>query len=275
MRIERDNQLIFLSLAMLAEQVELARTAVPPPSHGVRLALKVLHLIGGGERAPFDAFWLQFREDRRGWSETIENYSRTTHLQTQLRGVMRAVGVEPCVATTVAVYTKRHLEVRYHNPPGETIGYRLFFYMDSYRALDAGVDWLLAHAGSGDVIAVSMPHWVYLRTGNKVVMPPFESDPLKAQQLLESVPVTYLILDEGLAIDSQRFTKGVVERFPERWRRVYSDDVTTETGERHEQVFAIYERIHPNPAVVQPERDPVTHHISQNVLTVAGHHEAR
>ncbi len=179
------------------------------------------------------------------------------------------------VATTVAVYTKRHLEVRYHNPPGETIGYRLFFYMDSYRALDAGVDWLLAHAGSGDVIAVSMPHWVYLRTGNKVVMPPFESDPLKAQQLLESVPVTYLILDEGLAIDSQRFTKGVVERFPERWRRVYSDDVTTETGERHEQVFAIYERIHPNPAVVQPERDPVTHHISQNVLTVAGHHEAR
>ena len=118
------------------------------------------------------------------------------------------------VATTVAVYAERHLEARYHTRQGETVGYRLFFYMDSYRALDAGVDWLMAHAGSGDVIAVSMPHWVYLRTGNKVVMPPFESDPLKAQQLLESVPVTYLILDEGLAIDSQRFTKGVVERFP-------------------------------------------------------------
>ena len=99
MRIERDNRLIFLALATLAEQVELARIATPPPSHGVRLSLKVLHMIGGGERSPFDNFWLQFRDEERAWSDTIANYSRTTHLQTSLRGVMRAVGVEPCVAT--------------------------------------------------------------------------------------------------------------------------------------------------------------------------------
>jgi hypothetical protein len=84
-------------------------------------------------------------------------------------------------------------------------------------------------------------------------MPPFESDPIKAEQLLESVPVTYLMLDEGLAIDSKRFMKGVVEGFPDRWKRVYSDDVVTETGERHEQAFAIYERIHPGSVIVQPE----------------------
>ncbi|ULA64059.1 MAG: conserved membrane protein of unknown function [Nitrospira sp.] len=179
------------------------------------------------------------------------------------------------VATTVAVYTKRHLEARYHTREGEAVDYRLFFYMDSYRALDAGVDWLLAHAEADDIIAVSMPHWVHLRTGNKVVMPPFESDPLKAQQLLESVPVTYLVLDEGLAIDSQRFTKGVVERFPERWKRVYSDDVTTETGDRHEQAFAIYERLHPVAAAVQPEQDGVLRSLFQNTLTGAEHHEAR
>lgn len=99
MRIERDNRLIFLALAVLAEQVELARTGTPAPSHGVRLALKVLHMISGGERAPFDAFWLQFKDDRRGWSETIENYGRSTHLQTHLRAVMRAVGIDPSVAT--------------------------------------------------------------------------------------------------------------------------------------------------------------------------------
>lgn len=173
------------------------------------------------------------------------------------------------VATTVAVYTKRHLEVRYHNRHGEPVDYRLFFYMDSYRALDAGVDWLLAHADADDIIAVSMPHWVYLRTGNKVVMPPFESDPLKAQQLLESVPVTYLILDEGLAIDSQRFTKGVVDRFPERWKRVYSDDVTTETGERHVQSFAIYERLSPVSADAHPEQGLAASQIPMNVLSVA------
>ena len=147
---------------------------------------------------------------------------------------------------------------------GNTVGYRLFFYMDSYRALDSGVDWLMAHAKPNDVIAVSMPHWVYLRTGNKTVMPPFESDPIKAEQLLESVPVTYLILDEGLAIDSKRFMKGVVGRFPDRWKRVYSDDVVTETGERHEQAFDIYERVHPGSVIVQPETGSAPPHASDS-----------
>jgi hypothetical protein len=160
-------------------------------------------------------------------------------------------------ATTVAVYANRHLPVQYQTRQGESVGYRLFFYMDSYRALDSGVDWLMAHAKPHDVIAVSMPQWVYLRTGNKTVMPPFESDPIKAQQLLESVPVAFLILDEGLAIDSKRFMKGVVESFPDRWKRVYSDDVTTETGERHEQAFEIYERVHPGSAIVPPEAEPM------------------
>lgn len=176
------------------------------------------------------------------------------------RGVVRVLACSVVVgialqqiATIGAVYAKRHLPVQYQTRQGDTVGYRLFFYMDSYRALDSGVDWLMAHAKPSDVIAVSMPHWVYLRTGNKAVMPPFESDPIKAEQLLESVPVTYLILDEGLAIDSKRFMKGVVEGFPDRWKRIHSDDIVTETGERHERAFEIYERVHPGSVIVQPE----------------------
>ena len=161
------------------------------------------------------------------------------------------------VITVGAVYAMRHQPVRYDSRQGSTVGYRLFFYMDAFRALDAGLDWLMAHAKPSDVIAVSMPHWAYLRTGNKAVMPPFESDPIKAEQLLESVPVTYLILDEGLAIDSKRFMKGVVQGFPDRWKRVYSDDIVTVTGERHEQAFAIYERVHPDSVIVQPETGSV------------------
>jgi hypothetical protein len=181
------------------------------------------------------------------------------------------------VAITVAIYSKRLLPVEYQTRQGESVRYRLFFYVDSYRAFDSGVDWLMAHAKPSEVIAVAMPHWVYIRTGNKTVMPPFESDPIKAAQLLESVPVTYLVLDEGLdiTVDSKRFMKGVVKSFPDRWKRVYSDDVTTETGVRHEQAFEIYERVHPAPAAVSHERNTVTHHIPQDVLTVAGHHEAR
>lgn len=99
MRIERDK-LIFLGLATLAEQVELAKAGPPAPSHGPRLALAVLYGFSNGDRKPFDDFWRQMLDGQeRAWSETIANYSRTTHLQTQLRGVMRAVGIEPCVAT--------------------------------------------------------------------------------------------------------------------------------------------------------------------------------
>lgn len=99
MRIARDR-IIYLALATCAEQVELARAGVPPPSHGVRLALAVLHDLSGGDRAPFDSFWLQMRDGHeRAWSEEIASYCRSTHLMTQLRGVMRAVGIEPAVAT--------------------------------------------------------------------------------------------------------------------------------------------------------------------------------
>lgn len=104
MRIDRD-MLIELSLKTLAEQVELANGGVPPPSHGVRLALKVLHIFSIGDRAPFDSFWLQMREHGASLaSEQMASYCRATHLMTQLRVVMRAVGVEPCVATELPLH---------------------------------------------------------------------------------------------------------------------------------------------------------------------------
>lgn len=135
------------------------------------------------------------------------------------------------------------------------------------------MDWLLAHAGSGDVIAVSMPHWVYLRTGNKVVMPPFESDPVKAEELLTSVPVRYLVLDEGLAIDSKRFMKGVVDRFPDRWKPVYRDDILTETGVRHEGAFTIYEWV--APVALGNDIGALTRQASSDVPANVGDDESR
>lgn len=99
MRDDRDR-LRWLALATLAEQVELASAAPPPPSHGVRLALAVLFTLSKGDRAPFDDFWRQMRNDEsRSGTPTTASYCRSTHLMTQLRGVMRAVGIEPTVAT--------------------------------------------------------------------------------------------------------------------------------------------------------------------------------
>lgn len=94
-----------------------------------------------------------------------------------------------------------------------------------------------------DVVAGSMPHWVYLRTGLKAVMPPYEPDPAKAQHLLDSVPVKYLIVDEELAIDTRRYTYPVVRSFPAGWKRVYSASVTSEFGNERKDRFEIYERV--------------------------------
>lgn len=99
MRIGRDK-LVDLALKTLAEQVELASAAAPPPSHGVKLALAVLYEFSAGDREPFNDFWKQMRNDASVMgTPMIASYCRSTHLQTQLRGVMRAVGIEPTVAT--------------------------------------------------------------------------------------------------------------------------------------------------------------------------------
>jgi hypothetical protein len=143
----------------------------------------------------------------------------------------------------VAAYTKWHHNVVYRQQNGETIEYRLFFYHDAYRVLDKALDWLKPEAKRNEIVAVSMPQWVYLRTGLKAVMSPFEANPGVAQRLLDSVPVKYLILDEGLAIDTKKYMSQVVEQFPELWARVYSAPVIADSGTTSDGKFEIYRRV--------------------------------
>jgi hypothetical protein len=74
-------------------------------------------------------------------------------------------------------------------------------------------------------------------------MPPFEPNPMKAQALLDSVPVTYLLLDGGLAVDTKRYMGPVVQQFPHRWERVYVDSFAPERAGEPRGEFAIYRRI--------------------------------
>lgn len=125
-------------------------------------------------------------------------------------------------------YTRFHHRVRYTDSQGTERRYRLFFYGRSWPALDESLDWLRERSGPGDVIATSCPHWTWLRTGRKAVMPPFEPDPAEAERLLDTVPVTWVILDELEFTDvSRRYAARVVEARPESWRKVY----TSRSGE--------------------------------------------
>ena len=95
------------------------------------------------------------------------------------------------------MYRDDYQRVRYQTLTRQEVDYRLFFYDSGYKSLDAGLDWLKGRAKPDDIVAGSMPHWVYLRTGLKAVMPPWETNPRTAQNLLDSVPVTYIVLDTG------------------------------------------------------------------------------
>ena len=108
-------------------------------------------------------------------------------------------------------------------------------YFPVERALNAGLSWLMKRAQPNEVVATYAPQWVYLRTGLKAVMPPFELNPEQAQKLLDSVPVTYLIFEDSF---TKRYVSLVTQAYPNIWREIYSDQHGS---------FKIYERaIDPN-----------------------------
>jgi len=134
----------------------------------------------------------------------------------------------------LTMYRSSHQWITYARG-GNEAHYRLFF-LD--RASEGGLDWLKTNGPERAVVAAADPQWTYLRTNLKSVLPPLEPNAAKAQQLLDSVPVTFLIVDQGLY---HEYTTRVITAHPDYWRRVYSDSVDEENG--HTGGFEIYQRI--------------------------------
>ena len=142
------------------------------------------------------------------------------------------------VPALLMLFTKWHPKVEWQTTNGATLEYPLFFYQGFYPAADAAFARLRARARAGDVVAATDPQWVYLRSGLKSVFPPFDLDPARAQRLLDSVPVTFLMVDEGVL---WKYTAPVVTEHPDRWRRVFADSTNEASG--LPGTFAIYERV--------------------------------
>jgi hypothetical protein len=99
---------------------------------------------------------------------------------------------------------------------------RLFLYNERWRSFDESLDWLVTRARKDDVVATSAAHFVYLRTGLKAVMPPMEADVERAQQLLDSVPVTWVIVDPIDTPDTApRYAEPVAKARPDLWEMAY------------------------------------------------------
>jgi len=147
-----------------------------------------------------------------------------------------------CVVTVQALMGLTELYgIEYHNvayeQDGRPVKYRLFYYEPVGTAFDEALDWLKHRAERTDVIAATDPQWVYLRTGVKTVLPPFELNGKKAQQLVDTVPVKYLIAETAPQILGlgayYRFTSALLRENPTNWNLVWRSSNDS---------MAIYER---------------------------------
>ena len=131
-----------------------------------------------------------------------------------------------------------HQPVAYSDSEGRHATFPWIYYFEPAQAFDDAITWLLPKLQEGDVLASSLPHWVYLRTRHKSVMPPFEAEPARMQAMLDSVPVRYILLDE---LDEGNFTRQYVTPYVQsspQWRQVYT------TPDRK---CRIYERVKTGP----------------------------
>ena len=133
-----------------------------------------------------------------------------------------------------AMYANLHHEVAYEQH-GQAVRYRLFYYGPEGADLDAALDWLDRRAAPDDTFAGGDPQWVYLRTGRRCVVPPFVLDGRKGQQLIDSVPVKYLLASVKPGA-YERFTAPLLAANPEAWRRAWRGPNGT---------LDVYERVGP------------------------------
>ena len=141
--------------------------------------------------------------------------------------------------------------LKYHDVAYEHVGkfvkYRLFFYYPVGTGFDEALDWLKRRVERTDVIAASDPQWVYLRIGMKAVLPPFELNGKKAQQLVDTVPVKYLIAETAPQILGlgmyYRFTSALLRENSTNWKRIWrSSNDSVEIYGRSRVVGAAYHR---------------------------------
>ncbi|HSV07161.1 MAG TPA: hypothetical protein VLI07_11635 [Candidatus Binatus sp.] len=126
-------------------------------------------------------------------------------------------------AVLLRVYTTEHQPATSEDASGQRREYRLFFYPRAWQEYDAALEWLKRQARPEEIVATSTPHWVYLQTGLRAVMPPFEPDVQEAERLVDSVPVDYLIVDDlGFVDVTRRYAAPLVKAFPEHWALIHS-----------------------------------------------------
>ena len=128
------------------------------------------------------------------------------------------------VQVAVAVHLLRTMgPVSYYDITGRERVFKLIDYPSEWHALDRAFEWLRRNAAPSTIVATTVPHLAYLRTGHKAVLPPFERNEETANRLLAEVPVSYVVIDRfGQPGISERYLAPVVAQRPQDWRLVFT-----------------------------------------------------
>src|SRR5262249_17073958 len=148
----------------------------------------------------------------------------------------------------IKAFRNRHKKEAIVIPRSGGPGHQVFYHDGSWQAWEEAAAWIATHAPPDAVITTTAPHFFYLRTGRRAVLPPMEPDPTRARHLLERVPVSYVIVDQLQFLDlSRRYALPAVKSDPIGWRLVYSTHFRHRPGWLTPADFAhrsqIYQRI--------------------------------
>jgi hypothetical protein len=130
------------------------------------------------------------------------------------------------VQTFVAysTYTWQRGQVSQEDLGGQAHAASYFYFTAGWQGMERAFLWLRDHVEADAIVACSTPHQAYLRTGRRAVMVPFEADPKHCLELLDSVPVEYVIVDSLAFIDvARRYVAPALALEPESWVLVHED----------------------------------------------------
>lgn len=159
----------------------------------------------------------------------IWDRARTSRLTMGLLGA--PVLLSLVLAMAVQVFAVLKVFERRKTDPGMLIpwqgAFAAFYHGPSWASWEKAVLWLADSGRTVQTIATTAPHLCYLWTGKPAVFPPMEADPARARSLLDSVPVSHVIVDQLEFLDISRvFAEPAVAAQPATWQRVYSENGT-------------------------------------------------
>ena len=139
--------------------------------------------------------------------------------------VVLLLGVQTFAA--VRLFRDRDRDGASFLPDGGAGGPRFFYHGRPWLAWEQAAAWIGARANASAIVATSAPHQLYLQTGLRAVYPPMDSDPEQAHRLLETLPASYVIVDELPHRDFvRRYALPAVESHPASWHLVHTVDGT-------------------------------------------------